>query len=132
MKAAQCFQFVFSSSCTVYGEPDYLPITEDHPVGNITNVYGRTKYFIEEMLKDISRAEKCWNIISLRYFNPVGAHPSGLIGEDPTKPYTNLMPYIAQVALRRKPELVIFGGDYPTDDGTGIDPLEKLFNFQAI
>jgi len=120
MKKAQCFQFVYSSSCTVYGEPDSLPITEDHPVGNITNVYGRTKYFIEEMLTDISRAEKCWNIILLRYFNPVGAHPSGLIGEDPTKPYSNLMPYIAQVALGRKPELVIFGGDYPTKDGTGI------------
>ncbi|XP_034949599.1 UDP-glucose 4-epimerase-like [Chelonus insularis] len=120
MKAAKCYQLIFSSSCTVYGEPDYLPITEDHPIGNITNVYGRTKYFIEEMLKDISRAEKIWNIISLRYFNPVGAHPSGMIGEDPTKPYTNLMPFIAQVALRRKPELVIFGGDYPTKDGTGI------------
>ncbi|XP_063991660.1 UDP-glucose 4-epimerase-like [Diachasmimorpha longicaudata] len=120
MKAAGCFQLVFSSSCTVYGEPDYLPITEDHPVGNITNVYGRTKYFIEEMLKDISRAEKTWNIICLRYFNPVGAHPSGLIGEDPTKPFTNLMPFIAQVALRHKDKLTIFGGDYPTPDGTGI------------
>lgn len=120
MKAAGCFQLVFSSSCTVYGEPNELPITEEHPTGNITNVYGRTKYFIEEMLKDISRAEKSWNIISLRYFNPVGAHPSGLIGEDPTKPFTNLMPFIAQVALRHKPELTIFGGDYPTKDGTGI------------
>ncbi|XP_046816625.1 UDP-glucose 4-epimerase-like [Vespa crabro] len=120
MKAAGCFQLVFSSSCTVYGEPNELPITEEHPTGNITNVYGRTKYFIEEMLKDISRAEKSWNIISLRYFNPVGAHPSGLIGEDPTKPFTNLMPYIAQVALSHKPELIIFGGDYPTKDGTGI------------
>lgn len=120
MKAAGCFQLVFSSSCTVYGEPDSLPITEDHPTGNITNVYGRTKYFIEEMLKDISRAEKSWNIISLRYFNPVGAHPSGLIGEDPTKAFANLMPYIAQVAIGHKPELTIFGGDYPTEDGTGI------------
>ncbi|OXU20197.1 hypothetical protein TSAR_010400 [Trichomalopsis sarcophagae] len=120
MKAAGCFQLVFSSSCTVYGEPEKLPITEDHPTGNITNVYGRTKYFIEEMLKDISRAEKKWNIISLRYFNPVGAHPSGLIGEDPTKQFTNLMPFIAQVALGQKSELTIFGGDYPTKDGTGI------------
>ncbi|XP_046601629.1 UDP-glucose 4-epimerase isoform X1 [Neodiprion lecontei] len=120
MKAAGCFQLVFSSSCTVYGEPDSLPITENHPTGNITNVYGRTKYFIEEMLKDISRAEKSWNIISLRYFNPVGAHPSGLIGEDPTKAFANLMPYIAQVAIGHKPELTIFGGDYPTEDGTGI------------
>ena len=142
MKAAGCFQLVFSSSCTVYGEPNSLPITEDHPTGNITNVYGRTKYFIEEMLKDISVAEKaswniflnlcwtiekmtfhllfqCWNIISLRYFNPVGAHPSGLIGEDPTKKFTNIMPFIAQVALGQKLELTIFGGDYPTEDGTG-------------
>lgn len=120
MKAASCFQLVFSSSCTVYGEPKSLPITEDHPTGNITNVYGRTKFFIEEMLNDITRAEKNWNIISLRYFNPVGAHPSGLIGEDPTKKYTNLMPYISQVALGLKSELTIFGGDYPTEDGTGI------------
>ncbi|XP_014209809.1 UDP-glucose 4-epimerase-like [Copidosoma floridanum] len=120
MKAGGCFQLVFSSSCTVYGEPDELPITESHPTGNITNVYGRTKYFIEEMLKDISRAEKNWNIISLRYFNPVGAHPSGDIGEDPTKQFTNLMPFIAQVALGLKTELTIYGGDYPTKDGTGI------------
>ncbi|XP_015592485.1 UDP-glucose 4-epimerase isoform X2 [Cephus cinctus] len=120
MKAAGCFQLVFSSSCTVYGEPAHLPIKENHPTGNITNVYGRTKYFIEEMLKDISRAEEKWNIIVLRYFNPVGAHISGLIGEDPTKPFTNLMPYIAQVAVGHKSELTIFGGDYPTKDGTGI------------
>ncbi|KAG7199147.1 hypothetical protein KM043_018036 [Ampulex compressa] len=131
MKAAGCFQLVFSSSCTVYGEPSNLPITEEHPTGNITNVYGRTKYFIEEMLKDISRAEKNWNIISLRYFNPVGAHRSGLIGEDPTKPYANLMPYIAQVALRHKPELVIFGGDYPTNDGTGIRDYIHVMDLAA-
>ncbi|KAJ9577655.1 hypothetical protein L9F63_005735, partial [Diploptera punctata] len=120
MKAHGCYQLVFSSSCTVYGNPDTLPITEDHPTGNITNVYGRTKYFIEQMLKDISAAEKNWNIISLRYFNPVGAHPSGLIGEDPTKAFTNLMPYMAQVAIGNKPSLTIFGGDYDTIDGTGV------------
>ncbi|XP_003488377.1 UDP-glucose 4-epimerase-like isoform X2 [Bombus vosnesenskii] len=131
MKAAGCFQLVFSSSCTVYGEPNVLPITEEHPTGNITNVYGRTKYFIEEMLKDISRAEKNWNIISLRYFNPVGAHQSGLIGEDPTKSFTNLMPYIAQVALRHKPELIIFGGDYPTKDGTGIRDYIHVMDLAA-
>ncbi|OAD60499.1 putative UDP-glucose 4-epimerase [Eufriesea mexicana] len=131
MKAAGCFQLVFSSSCTVYGEPNELPITEEHSTGNITNVYGRTKYFIEEMLKDISRAEKNWNIISLRYFNPVGAHQSGLIGEDPTKPFTNLMPYIAQVALRYKPELIIFGGDYPTKDGTGIRDYIHIMDLAA-
>ncbi|XP_077274482.1 UDP-glucose 4-epimerase isoform X2 [Temnothorax americanus] len=131
MKAAGCFQLVFSSSCTVYGEPTELPITEEHETGNITNVYGRTKYFIEEMLKDISRAEKSWNIVSLRYFNPVGAHRSGLIGEDPTKPFTNLMPYIAQVALRHKPELIIFGGDYPTDDGTGVRDYIHVMDLAA-
>ncbi|KAL1110170.1 hypothetical protein AAG570_008247 [Ranatra chinensis] len=120
MQAHGCQQLVFSSSCTVYGNPEHLPITETHPTGNITNVYGRTKFFIEEMLKDVSAADKSWNIISLRYFNPVGAHPSGDIGEDPTKPFTNLMPYIAQVAIGNKPYLTIFGGDYETTDGTGI------------
>ncbi|XP_061721225.1 UDP-glucose 4-epimerase-like [Cydia pomonella] len=120
MRSHNCFQMVFSSSCTVYGEPKHLPITEDHPTGSITNVYGRTKYFIEEMLKDLSAADKRWNIISLRYFNPVGAHPSGLIGEDPTKEFTNLMPFMAQVALGKKPVLTVFGNDYQTPDGTGV------------
>ncbi|XP_044736570.1 UDP-glucose 4-epimerase-like [Chrysoperla carnea] len=120
MRDHECYQLVFSSSCTVYGEPETLPITEEHKTGSITNVYGRTKYFIEEMLKDVSIADKNWNIIALRYFNPVGAHPSGLIGEDPTKPFTNLMPFIAQVAIGKKPKLTIFGGDYDTEDGTGI------------
>lgn len=136
MKAHGCYNLVFSSSCTVYGSPEFLPITEEHPTGKVTNVYGRTKYFVEEMLKDVSVAEKVkivcaickslnecsfqpWNIIMLRYFNPVGAHPSGIIGEDPTKPFTNLMPYIAQVAIGNKPKLTIFGSDYKTDDGTG-------------
>ncbi|XP_067003191.1 UDP-glucose 4-epimerase isoform X2 [Anabrus simplex] len=120
MKSHNCYQLVFSSSCTVYGNPESLPITEEHPTGNVTNVYGRTKHFIEEMLKDITTAEKNWNIISLRYFNPVGAHPSGLIGEDPTKAFTNLMPYMAQVAIGNKPSLTIYGGDYNTIDGTGV------------
>ncbi|XP_014259864.1 UDP-glucose 4-epimerase-like [Cimex lectularius] len=120
MEKAGCHQLVFSSSCTVYGNPEYLPITEEHPTGKITNVYGRTKYFIEEMLKDVSMAEPKWNIILLRYFNPVGAHPSGMIGEDPTKPFTNLMPYMAQVANGEKEILTIFGGDYDTPDGTGV------------
>ncbi|XP_038211340.1 UDP-glucose 4-epimerase-like [Zerene cesonia] len=120
MRSHNCYQMVFSSSCTVYGEPEHLPITETHATGNITNVYGRTKYFIEEMLKDLSAADEKWNIISLRYFNPVGAHPSGLIGEDPTKEFTNLMPFMAQVALGKKPVLTIFGNDYNTPDGTGI------------
>ncbi|XP_054278133.1 UDP-glucose 4-epimerase-like isoform X1 [Macrosteles quadrilineatus] len=120
MKEHSCYQLVFSSSCTVYGNPERLPITEDHPTGNVTNVYGRTKYFIEEMLKDITAADQNWNIISLRYFNPVGAHQSGLIGEDPTKAFTNLMPYMAQVAIGNKPSLTIFGSDYNTVDGTGV------------
>ncbi|KAF4518483.1 hypothetical protein B566_EDAN006488 [Ephemera danica] len=120
MKEHGCYNLVFSSSCTVYGNPTTLPITENHPTGDVTNVYGRTKYFVEEMLKDVSVAEKQWNIIMLRYFNPVGAHPSGLIGEDPTKAFTNLMPYIAQVAMGQKESLLIFGGDYDTEDGTGV------------
>lgn len=120
MKSHNCHQLVFSSSCTVYGNPEHLPITESHPTGNVTNVYGRTKFFIEEMLKDITNADKNWNIIALRYFNPVGAHQSGLIGEDPTKAFTNLMPYMAQVAIGNKQCLTIFGGDYNTVDGTGV------------
>uniref|UniRef100_A0AAG5DTL2 UDP-N-acetylglucosamine 4-epimerase n=2 Tax=Anopheles atroparvus TaxID=41427 RepID=A0AAG5DTL2_ANOAO len=114
------YRMVFSSSCTVYGEPERLPITEENPTGNVTNVYGRTKYFIEEMLKDAVRADPKWNIIALRYFNPVGAHKSGLIGEDPTKQFTNLMPYISQVAIGKKDVLTIFGNDYDTPDGTGV------------
>lgn len=120
MKANNVYQMVFSSSCTVYGDPEHLPITEDHPTGAVTNVYGRTKYLIEEMLKDLSRADEKWNIIALRYFNPVGAHPSGRLGEDPTKNFTNLMPYIGQVAIGKKPNLTIFGSDYDTPDGTGV------------
>lgn len=121
MKKYGIYNLVFSSSCTVYGEPEVLPITEEREIGRkITNVYGRTKYFIEEILKDISNSDENWNIIALRYFNPVGAHESGLIGEDPTKQFTNLMPYISQVALGKKDCLTIFGNDYDTPDGTGI------------
>lgn len=121
MKRHGIQNLVFSSSCTVYGEPKSLPITEDKEIGrNITNVYGRTKFFIEEILSDLSRSDDSWNIIALRYFNPVGAHESGLIGEDPTKQFTNIMPYISQVALGNKPALTIFGNDYDTPDGTGI------------
>ncbi|XP_063700947.1 UDP-glucose 4-epimerase-like [Culicoides brevitarsis] len=121
MKKYNVFKLVFSSSCTVYGEPEKLPITEDCFTGkNITNVYGRTKFFIEEMLRDISVAESNWKIISLRYFNPVGAHQSGRIGEDPTKEFANIMPYLSHVALGKKRELTIFGNDYDTPDGTGV------------
>ncbi|CAD7077930.1 unnamed protein product [Hermetia illucens] len=120
MEKHDIYQLVFSSSCTVYGEPKKLPITENEQTGNVTNVYGRTKFFIEEMLKDLSRANSKWNIIALRYFNPVGCHSSGIIGEDPTKAFTNLMPYISQVAMGKKDTLTIFGNDYETPDGTGI------------
>jgi UDP-glucose 4-epimerase len=110
---------VFSSSATVYGISDRMPIGEDAPLGPI-NPYGRTKYMIEEILRDIHVSDNSWNIIMLRYFNPVGAHPSGLIGEDPNGIPNNLMPYISQVAIGRLRELSVFGDDYPTPDGTGI------------
>ncbi|OQR68494.1 UDP-glucose 4-epimerase-like [Tropilaelaps mercedesae] len=112
---------VFSSSATVYGVPDYLPVDEKHPTGiSCTNPYARTKYFIEEMLKDVYRSEPGWNITLLRYFNPVGAHESGLIGEDPQGEPNNLMPYISQVAVGRRNKLKVFGADFPTPDGTGV------------
>jgi len=110
---------VFSSSATVYGDPDVLPLTEEHPL-RATNPYGRTKLMIEEILRDLFVAEPDWRIAILRYFNPVGAHESGRIGEDPRGIPNNLMPYIAQVAVGRLDELRVFGGDYPTPDGTGV------------
>ena len=110
---------VFSSSATVYGDPVSVPITEDFPL-SATNPYGRSKLFIEEMLRDIAYADENWHIALLRYFNPVGAHESGLIGEDPRGTPNNLMPYIAQVAGGRRSHLNVFGGDYPTPDGTGV------------
>lgn len=112
-------KIVFSSSATVYGDPQAVPIPETAPVGP-TNPYGRTKLVIEEMLADLAAADTRWHIAVLRYFNPVGAHPSGLIGEDPRGTPNNLMPYIAQVAVGRLPALQVFGGDYPTTDGTGM------------
>ncbi len=110
---------VFSSSATVYGDPASVPITENFPL-SATNPYGRSKLFIEEMLTDIAAADANFNIALLRYFNPVGAHESGLIGEDPQGIPNNLIPYIAQVAVGRRPHLNVFGGDYPTPDGTGV------------
>jgi len=117
-----CRNFVFSSSATVYGSTATVPITEDSPVnGNgITNPYGRTKFMIEEILKDLHSSDKSWNINILRYFNPAGAHPSGLIGEDPNGIPNNLMPYVTQVAVGRREYLTIFGNDYDTEDGTGV------------
>jgi UDP-glucose 4-epimerase len=119
MKSTNVKTLVFSSSATVYGDPQYLPIDEDHPT-NATNAYGRSKLHIEEMLKDVANSDDQWKIISLRYFNPVGAHESGLIGEDPNGFPNNLMPYIAQVASGKLPHLNVYGNDYPTSDGTGV------------
>lgn len=112
-------RLVFSSSATVYGDPHALPITEEFPL-SASNPYGRSKLIIEEMLPDIQLADPAWNIAILRYFNPVGAHESGQIGEDPRGVPNNLMPYIAQVAAGRLEQLSVFGGDYPTADGTGV------------
>lgn len=110
---------VFSSSATVYGDPATVPITEDFPL-SATNPYGRTKLFIEEILRDLWVSDHTWNIALLRYFNPVGAHESGRIGEDPNGIPNNLMPYISQVAIGKRDELSVFGNDYPTPDGTGV------------
>lgn len=110
---------VFSSSATVYGEPQFLPLTEQHPL-SATNPYGRTKLVVEEMLRDLYRADPSWRIGILRYFNPVGAHESGLIGEDPQGIPNNLMPFVAQVAIGRRECLKIWGDDYATPDGTGV------------
>lgn len=119
MKAAGCNDIVFSSSATVYGDPDFLPITEAHPLRS-TNPYGRSKLHIEDMLRDMAIANPEFTAAILRYFNPVGAHESGRIGEDPHGLPNNLMPMIAQVAVGRREELRVFGNDYDTPDGTGV------------
>jgi UDP-glucose 4-epimerase len=131
LDAFGCHRLVFSSSATVYGAAAVVPLTEQSPVGiGITNAYGRTKYMIEEICRDFyaskdldekeSGTKNDWGLVVLRYFNPVGAHPSGLIGEDPNGIPNNLMPYVAQVAIGRRPHLTVFGDDYPTPDGTGV------------
>jgi UDP-glucose 4-epimerase len=119
MRRAGVRTMVFSSSATVYGDPHRVPIREDFPV-SATNPYGRSKLMIEEILADLAHAEPDWRIARLRYFNPVGAHTSGLIGEDPNGIPNNLMPFIAQVAVGRRDHLSVFGDDYPTPDGTGV------------
>ena len=119
MQEAGVSTIVFSSSATVYGEPQYLPLDEVHPT-SAANPYGRTKLHVEEMLADLCRADPSWRVACLRYFNPAGAHASGLIGEDPNGIPNNLMPYIAKVARGELPSLGIFGNDYPTPDGTGV------------
>ncbi|HUQ40590.1 MAG TPA: UDP-glucose 4-epimerase GalE [Acidimicrobiales bacterium] len=117
MQSAGVRDLVFSSSCTVYGQPDTVPVTEDAPL-SAASPYGRTKLFIEDMLRDIAASEPGWRVLLLRYFNPVGAHPSGTIGEDPADIPNNLMPFVMQVAVGRRDHLVVFGDDYPTPDGT--------------
>jgi UDP-glucose 4-epimerase len=119
MSAAGVKNLVFSSSATVYGDPATVPIREGFPL-SATNPYGRSKLFIEEILRDLHVSDGAWNIALLRYFNPVGAHPSGRIGEDPNGIPNNLMPYVAQVAVGKLPRLRVFGNDYPTPDGTGV------------
>ena len=119
MAEAGLRKLVFSSSATVYGNPDYVPVREDHPL-RPTNPYGRCKSMVEAILVDIAGSDPAWKIALLRYFNPVGAHESGLIGEDPAGVPNNLMPYIAQVAVGRRDALRVFGNDYPTPDGTGV------------
>lgn len=120
MADAGVFNFVFSSSATVYGEPAQMPISEACPLGQPTNPYGCSKLMVENMLRDLAASHPRWRIAILRYFNPVGAHESGLIGEDPNGIPNNLLPYIAQVAVGKLPELAIFGNDYSTPDGTGV------------
>lgn len=118
MRKHGCKNIVFSSSATVYGDPEFVPITEKCPKGAITNPYGQTKGMLEQILSDIQKADPEWNVILLRYFNPIGAHESGTIGENPNGIPNNLMPYITQVAVGKLPRLGVFGNDYDTPDGT--------------
>ena len=120
MRKHNCHNFVFSSSATVYGDPASVPITEDFPVGATTNPYGTTKAMTERILTDVCKADPTLNVALLRYFNPIGAHKSGLIGEDPNGIPNNLMPYIAKVAVGKLEKVHVFGNDYPTPDGTGV------------
>lgn len=120
LRSHGCRNIIFSSSATVYGNPAFIPITEECPKGECTNPYGKTKSMLEEILIDIQKADPEWNVVLLRYFNPIGAHPSGLIGEDPNGIPNNLMPYITQVAVGKRKELGVFGNDYDTHDGTGV------------
>ena len=120
MRKYGCKKFVFSSSATVYGTPKVVPITEESEIGHTTNPYGTTKLFIEQILQDLYKSDNTWDICILRYFNPIGAHESGLIGEDPQGLPNNLFPFIAKVAAGILKELQVFGNDYPTKDGTGV------------
>ncbi|MBS7838553.1 UDP-glucose 4-epimerase GalE [Wohlfahrtiimonas chitiniclastica] len=120
MEKFSVYKLVFSSSATVYGDAEIMPISESHPTQKPTNPYGYSKFMVEEILQDMSKANSNWSIALLRYFNPIGAHESGLIGEDPNDIPNNLVPYVAQVAIGKLPYLNVFGNDYPTEDGTGV------------
>lgn len=120
MRQHGCKNIIFSSSATVYGNPAMIPITEECPKGHCTNPYGQTKSMLEEVLMDVQKADKEWNVVLLRYFNPIGAHQSGMIGENPNGIPNNLMPYITQTAVGIRKELGVFGNDYDTPDGTGV------------
>ncbi len=120
MRRHGVYKIIFSSSATVYGDPAFVPITEDCPKGKITNPYGQTKSMLEQILTDLHVSDPRWNVVLLRYFNPIGAHPTGLIGEDPKGIPNNLLPYISQVAVGKLDKLGVFGDDYDTPDGTGV------------
>ena len=120
MRKHGCKNIIFSSSATVYGDPAMIPITEECPKGQCTNPYGQTKSMLEQVMSDVQKADPEWNVVLLRYFNPIGAHPSGCIGENPNGIPNNLMPYITQVAVGKRECLGVFGNDYPTHDGTGV------------
>lgn len=120
MRHNGCKNIIFSSSATVYGNPAIIPITEECPKGQCTNPYGQTKSMLEQIMMDMQKADPEWNVVLLRYFNPIGAHPSGTMGEDPNGIPNNLMPYITQVAIGKRAELGVFGNDYDTHDGTGV------------
>ena len=120
MRAHDCRKIVFSSSATVYGDPAEIPITEECPLGERTNPYGETKAMQERILTDLQKSDPAWKVVLLRYFNPIGAHESGLIGEDPKGIPNNLVPYVAQVAVGKRDKVHVYGDDYPTPDGTGV------------
>lgn len=120
MRKHGCKSIIYSSSATVYGDPESLPLTEAAPKQNATNPYGWTKWMIEQILTDLHTSDPEWNVVLLRYFNPIGAHPSGLMGEDPKGIPNNLIPYVAQVAVGKREKVHVYGDDYPTHDGTGV------------
>ncbi len=131
MRAHGCTSIIFSSSATVYGDPDGLPLTEESPKKPATNPYGWTKWMIEQILSDLHTADPAWNVVLLRYFNPIGAHPSGLMGEDPKGIPNNLLPYVAQTAVGRREYVHVYGGDYPTPDGTGVRDYIHVMDLAA-